>query len=80
MNSLKSAPPPSRQDAGDVFPNEPLWMHFIKKAYIGEREFASGIFKSFLLARDGEALTGASSNNKVNCSTELSSINLSYVT
>lgn len=54
-------------------------MHFIKKAYIGEREFASGIFKSFLLARDGEALTGASSNNKVNCSTELSSINLSYV-
>jgi hypothetical protein len=55
-----------RQDAGDVFPQEPLDLEVVREREEREREVSSGVFKPFAEARDGEGLTGSASDKKVN--------------
>jgi hypothetical protein len=56
----------TRQDSGDVFPDNPLWTKELNHADIDEHEVSSWVFKSTLESCDAETLAGSSTNDKVN--------------
>jgi hypothetical protein len=58
---------PARQNTGDIFPNEPSRAQAISDRQVGEHEVASGVGESLSQAGNAEALTGSSSDQKVDC-------------
>jgi len=55
------------QDTGHVFPDDPPRPEAINQSEIHEREVSAGVVEPLSEAGDGEALTGCSTHENVNC-------------
>jgi hypothetical protein len=57
-----------RQNAGDVFPDDPPWLKCLRQSDELQREATARVGKSLAESSDGEGLTGGSTDEEVDAS------------